>query len=85
VRHTRPYFELDLTRRGAHSVGHAHRVIAQYLVAADLNERRREARRIAVERRHVRCPWIGAGEIIADEERRVVGAEHRVGRGVQPQ
>ena len=41
VRHPRPYFEFDLTSGGAHPIRHAHGIIEEDLVAADLDERRR--------------------------------------------
>ena len=37
MRHARPYFELDLAPCLPHAIGHAHRVVAKHLVAADLN------------------------------------------------
>ena len=45
VRHSRPYFEFDLTSGGAHPLRHAHGIIEEDLVAADLDERRRTAAR----------------------------------------
>src|SRR6516225_3684070 len=43
VRHPRPYFEFDLTSGGAHPLRHAHGIIEEDLVAADLDERRRQS------------------------------------------
>src|SRR5215468_10596060 len=40
VRHPRPYFEFDLTSGGAHPLRHAHGIIEEDFVAADLDERR---------------------------------------------
>src|SRR5262249_48177329 len=40
VRHPRPYFEFDLTSGGAHPIRHAHGIIEENLVAADLDVRR---------------------------------------------
>ena len=50
VRHARPYFELDPASCVAHPSGHAHRVVAQYLVAAHLDDGRRQTRGFAVQR-----------------------------------
>ena len=69
VRHPRPYFEFDLTSGGAHPLRHAHGIIEEDLVAADLDERRRQSGRVGVKRRHIRRARIGAGEIIAREPR----------------
>jgi len=85
VRQARPYFELHLTPRGTHAIGHAHGVIAQHLVAADLNEGRREAGRIAVEWRDIGSARVGAGQILIDEQWRIIGAEHRIVDGVHPE
>src|SRR5262249_56669459 len=46
VRHPRPYFEFDLTSGGAHPLRHAHGIIEEDLVAADLDERRRQSGRV---------------------------------------
>jgi len=85
VRHARPYLELDLTSRFTHPIGHSHRVIAQHLVAADLNDRRRQTGRIAVERRDIGRARVGAGQVIIDEQRRIIAAEHRITGGVHPE
>lgn len=69
VWHPRPYFELDLTSGGAHPLRHAHGIIEEDLVAADLDERRRQSARVGVKRRRIRRARIGAGEIIAREPR----------------
>jgi hypothetical protein len=61
MRHARPYFELDMTPRGTHAIGHAHGVIAQHLVAADLDDCRRQSGGIAVKRRDIGSAWVGAG------------------------
>jgi hypothetical protein len=53
MRHARPYFELDLTGCSSHALGHAHGIVAQDLVAADLDQGRRQPGRIAIERRGV--------------------------------
>src|SRR5262249_62258680 len=65
VRHSRPYFEFDLTSGGAHPLRHAHGIIEEDLVAADLDERPRQSGRVGVKRRRIRRATIGAGEIIA--------------------
>jgi hypothetical protein len=70
VRHPRPYFELDLTSGGAHPLRHAHGIIEEDLVAADLDERRRQSGRVGVKRRRIRRARIGAGEIIARDDDR---------------
>src|SRR5262245_61174022 len=49
MRHARPDLELNAATGGAQLVGHPHRVIAQDFVAAHLNQRGRQADRIAVE------------------------------------
>src|SRR5262249_54815514 len=67
VRHPRPYFEFDLTSGSAHPLRHAHGIIEEDLVAADLDERRRQSGRVGVKRRRIRRARIGAGEIIARE------------------
>src|SRR5262245_30307572 len=69
VRHPRPYFEFDLTSGGAHPLRHAHGIIEEALVAADLDERRRQSGRVGVKRRRIRRVRIRAGEIIAREPR----------------
>ena len=69
VRHPRPYFEFDLTSGGAHPLRHAHGIIEEDLVAADLDERRRQSGRVGVKRGRIRRARIGAGEIIAREPR----------------
>src|SRR5437660_1229280 len=60
------------------------RTVAQDLVAADLQEGRRQATRVAVKRRGVRVPGIGAGEILRRERLQIIGILHRVDGGVQP-
>ena len=85
VRHARPYFELDLTPGGAHAIGHPHGVVAQHLIAADLNDRRGQPGGIAVKRRDIGSARIGAGEIVIDEQWRIIGAEHRIVDGVHPE
>ncbi len=70
--------------RGQISSGHPHRIVAQDLVAADLQEGRRQAARIAVKRRGVGVPGIGVGEILRRQRHQIIGVLHRVGGGVQP-
>src|SRR6516225_1365687 len=48
VRNSRPYLELDLTSGGAHPLRHTHGVIEEDLVAADLDECRRQPGRVGV-------------------------------------
>jgi len=85
VRHPRPYFEFDLTSGGAHPLRHAHGIIEEDLVAADLDERRRQSGRVGVKRRRIRRARIGAGEIIAREPRALRASQHRIGLGVSLQ
>src|SRR6266852_5560261 len=63
MRHPRPDFELDPTSGGTHPIGHAHGIVEQDLVAADLDEGRRQTGRIAVERRCIGRARIGTIEI----------------------
>src|SRR5215470_1265680 len=67
VRHPPPYFEFDLTSGGTHPLRHAHGIIEEDLVAADLDERRRQSGRVGVKRRRIWRARIGAGEIIEGE------------------
>src|SRR5262249_31448536 len=69
VRHPRPYFEFDLTSGDAHPLRHAHGIIEEDLVAADLDERRRQSGRVGVKRGRIRRARIGTGKIIAREPR----------------
>src|SRR5215471_13724917 len=85
VRHPRPYFEFDLTSGGAHPLRHAHGIIEEDLVAADLDERRRQSARVGVKRRRIRRARIGAGKIIAREPRALRASQHRIGLGVSLQ
>src|SRR5262249_22030317 len=78
VWHPRPYFEFNLTSGGAHPLRHAHGIIEEDLVAADLDERRRQSGRVGVKRRCIRRAWIGAGEIIAREPRALRASQHRI-------
>src|SRR5262249_6999414 len=79
VRHPRPYFEFYLTSGGAHPLRHAHGIIEEDLVAADLDERRRQSGRVGVKRGRIRRARIGAGKIIAREPRALRASQHRIG------
>ena len=59
MRHARPHFDFDLASRGFEFLGHADRVVAQDLVAAHVDQRRRQPGRIAVKRRGVMIARIG--------------------------
>jgi hypothetical protein len=66
MEHARPRLEFDLTAHCSQALGHSDRIIAQCLVAADMNESRWQARQIAVKRRGVGRARISASEIKVD-------------------
>src|SRR5271166_562115 len=87
MEHARPDLDLDRRAGRAQLQRHPYGVVAQKLIAADLNEDGRQARRIAIERRSVGMTRIRAPEIMPRKARcpfepqREVGAEiaaHRV-------
>src|SRR5262249_36257244 len=78
VPHARRDLELHVAAGGAHFLGHPRGIVAQHVVAADLDERRRQAARVAVERRRVRVTRIGAGEEKLDHTRRELDRDERV-------
>lgn len=84
MRHARPDFERDTAAGIAQPLGHPHRIVAQDLVAADMQQGRRQAPQIAVERRGVRVARIGVAEIARRQRRQVVDIQHRIGGRVQP-
>ena len=84
VRHPRPNFEHDLAAGGSHAIRHARGVVAQHLIAADLDQGRRQAARIAVERRSVGVTRVDAREITLGDRRNAVGIQKRVGNCVPP-
>src|SRR5690242_21873071 len=67
MEHARPRLEFDLTAHCSQALGHSDRIIAQCLVAADMNESRWQARQIAVKRRGVGRARISASEIKVDQ------------------
>src|SRR5438067_1307039 len=71
MRHARPDFQRDLTPRLAHPLGHPRGVVAQDLVAADLEQRRRQSARIAVKRRDIRIAGVGAAAILGGQGQQV--------------
>ncbi len=85
MRHPRPDFECYFAAGSTQAIGHARRVVAQDLVAADLNQCRRQAPEIAVDRRCPGVTRIGAGKIAGGDRRQFGGIEHRVGLGVELQ
>ena len=82
MRHARPDFEFDLASRPAHPLGHSHRVVAQDLVAADLNQSWRQAAGIAIERRDIGIAGIGAAEILRRKVHQIGFVEDRIGNRV---
>src|SRR5215475_13878208 len=48
--HARPYLDFDVASRRFQFLGHADRIVAQDLIAADVDQRRRQPGRVAVER-----------------------------------
>lgn len=84
MRHARPDFERDRAAGIAQPLGHPHRIVAQDLVAADMQQGRRQAPQIAVERRGVRVARIGAAEIARRQRPQIVGVQHRIGGRIQP-
>ena len=50
MRHARPYLDFDVASRPSQFVGHANGVIAQDLIAADVDQSGRQSRRIAIKR-----------------------------------
>ena len=83
MRHARPYFQLGLAAGVAQSLVHAHRVVAQDLVAADLQEDRRQPGEIAIERRDVGQARVGAGEIFLRQHGEMLDVEHRIGARIE--
>src|SRR5262245_27186909 len=65
MRHARPHLDLDLASRRAQLVRHPHGIVAQDFVAADMDQRRRQAGRIAVKRRGVLMARVGTGRGIS--------------------
>jgi len=56
--HVRPHLDAHATTGGAHLLDDPHRVVAQYVVAADEDERGGQTAQIAVKRRGVRVARI---------------------------
>ncbi len=82
MEHARPHFEFDLAATCSQALGHSHRIIAQCLIAADMDESRRQARRIAVKWRGVGRARICAGQIKLDCPRHQLNRHHRIGKAV---
>src|SRR5260370_23979388 len=76
MRDNRPDFQLDGNASGASTFGEARGVIAQDFVRAHVNEKRRKAGEIGVERGGQRGAGIGVAEVVACGSRDVPPAKH---------
>ena len=85
MRHARPHLQLDLAAGLSHPLGHAHRIVQQDLVAADLDQGRGQPLRVAVKRRGVRIAPISVAQITTHKEWHVVRVLHRVANSVARQ
>ena len=82
MEHARPRLEFDLTAHCSQALGHSDRIIAQCLVAADMNESRWQSRQIAVKRRGVGRARISASEIKVDRPRHQLNLHHWIREAV---
>ena len=83
VRHNRPNFQLDANARCTRAFRETRGIVPQSFIRADMNQKRRKAREIGIERRSDRVTRIHLTQIIARARADVRPMEHGAAVGIR--